>query len=306
MENNLNLYYIFYTAARHQNITLAAKELFISQPAVSKAISKLEESLNTKLFLRNSKGVRLTSEGEILYKQAEHAFLALKNGEEQLIRRKELGIGQLSIGVSSTLCKYVLLPHLQKFIKEYPHIRISIECQSSFHTMEALKNGTADIGFIGEPLTKSTDISFYPVADIQDGFVTTKSYLENLKMRIPMENEDPSVLLSNAVLMMLDKENLTRQYIDRCLKNDDLSQIQMIEVSSMDLLIDFVKIDLGIACVIEEFIREELENRTLIPFPMPFCIPKRKIGFACLKQTNPSASLEEFIQFLQKEQWNIG
>lgn len=308
MENNLNLYYIFYMVAKHQNISLAAKELFISQPAVSKAISKLEENLQTSLFFRSSKGVRLTDEGELLFKQAENAFLALKSGEEQLNRRKELGMGQLSIGVSTTLCKYVLLPYLKEFIKEYPHIRISIECQSSFHTIEALKNGKVDIGLIGEPLNKNTDIDFYPVKEIQDGFVTTESYLENLKKRLPMDSmenkystkNEYSVLLSNAVLMMLDKDNLTRQYIDDCLKNYGLFNAQMIEVSSMDLLIDFVKIDLGIACVIEDFVKKELENGTLIRFPIPFSIPKRKIGFACLKQTNPSSSMNEFMQFLEK------
>ncbi len=305
MEANFNLYYIFYITAKHQNITLAAGELFISQPAVSKAISKLEEQLNTTLFVRNSKGVRLTAEGELLYKQTEYAFQALKSGEENLKRRKELGIGQLSIGVSNTLCKYVLLPHLQKFIKEHPHIRISIACQSSFHTMEALRNGSVDIGLIGEPLTKTGDLSFYPITDIQDGFVATKSYLENLKKRIPEGKETPSVLLSNAVMMMLDKENLTRQYIDGCLKNDGLQNVQMIEISSMDLLIDCAKIDLGVACVIEEFVREELKTGTLIRFPLALTIPKRKIGFACLKQTNPSAPLEEFMQFVKKEQWNI-
>lgn len=303
MENNLNLYYVFYTVAKHQNISLAAKELFISQPAVSKAISKLEENLDTALFLRSSKGVRLTYEGEILYKQTEHAFLAIKSGEEQLTRRKELGMGQLSIGVSNTLCKYVLLPYLEKFIKAYPHIRISIECQSSFHTIEALRNGTVDIGLIGEPLMKSPDIAFYPVTDIQDGFVTTKSYMENLQKRVPLEKSNHTEeLLSHAALMMLDKENLTRQYIDSCLKNYGMTNIQMIEVSSMDLLIDFVKIDLGIACVIEEFVKKELENGTLIRFPIPFPIAKRKIGFACLKQTNPSISMNEFMQFFQKEQ----
>lgn len=299
MENNLNLYYIFYTAAKHQNISLAAKELFISQPAVSKAISKLEENLQTPLFYRSSKGVRLTPEGEILFKQAENAFLALKSGEEQLNRRKELGIGQLSIGVSNTLCKYVLLPYLKDFIKEHPHIRISIECQSSFHTIEALKNGKVDIGLIGDPENKYTDIDFLPVKEIQDGFVTTESYLENLKKRTPSKN-DSEELLSNAVLMMLDKDNLTRQYIDNCLKNYGLSNVQMIEVSSMDLLIDFVKINLGISCVIEDFVKTELENGSLKRFPLPFTIPKRKIGFASLKQTNPSASMNEFIEFLKK------
>ena len=299
MENNLNLYYIFYTAAKHQNISLAAKELFISQPAVSKAISKLEENLQTPLFYRSSKGVRLTPEGEILYKQAENAFLALKSGEEQLNRRKELGMGQLSIGVSNTLCKYVLLPYLKDFIKEYPHIRISIECQSSYHTIEALRNGKVDIGLIGEPENKYTDIEFLPVKEIQDGFVTTESYLENLKKRTPAGN-DSETLLSNAVLMMLDKDNLTRQYIDNCLKNYGLFNVQMIEVSSMDLLIDFVKINLGISCVIEDFVKKELENGTLIRFPLPFSIPKRNIGFASLKQANPSVSMNEFMQFLQK------
>lgn len=299
MENNLNLYYIFYTAAKHQNISLAANELFISQPAVSKAISKLEENLQTPLFYRSSKGVRLTPEGEILFKQAENAFLALKSGEEQLNRRKELGMGQLSIGVSNTLCKYVLLPYLKDFIKEHPHIRISIECQSSFHTIEALKNGKVDIGLIGDPENKYTDIDFLPVKEIQDGFVTTESYLENLKKRTPSKN-DSEELLSNAVLMMLDKDNLTRQYIDNCLKNYGLSNVQMIEVSSMDLLIDFVKINLGISCVIEDFVKTELENGSLKRFPLPFTIPKRKIGFASLKQTNPSASMNEFIEFLKK------
>lgn len=299
MENNLNLYYVFYTAAKHQNISLAAKELFISQPAVSKAVSKLEEHLQTSLFYRSSKGVRLTPEGEILYKQTDSAFSALKAGEEQLSRRKELGMGQLSIGVSNTLCKYILLPYLKDFIKEYPHIQISIECQSSYHTIEALRNGKADIGLIGEPENKNTDIEFIPVKEIQDGFVTTESYMENLKKRTPNGN-DSATLLSNAVLMMLDKDNLTRQYIDNCLKHYGLFHVQMLEVSSMDLLIDFVKINLGISCVIEDFVKEELESGALIRFPLPFSIPKRKIGFASLKQTNPSASMKEFMEFLEK------
>ena len=116
-----------------------------------------------------------------------------------------------------------------------------------------------------------------------------------------IHSDDSTTLLSNAVLMMLDKDNLTRQYIDSCLKNYGLFNVQMIEVSSMDLLIDFVKIDLGIACVIEDFVREELKNNALIHFPLPFSIPKRKIGFACLKQTNPSSSMNEFMQFLEKK-----
>ena len=63
MNQNLSLYQIFYVTARHGNISHAAKELFISQPAISKSIRKLEQSLDVTLFSRNSRGVQLTEEG---------------------------------------------------------------------------------------------------------------------------------------------------------------------------------------------------------------------------------------------------
>ena len=84
MEQNLNLYHIFYTVAKCRNISGAARQLFISQPAISKAISRLEQNLNTVLFLRSSRGVRLTETGELLYRQVESAFQAISQGEEQL------------------------------------------------------------------------------------------------------------------------------------------------------------------------------------------------------------------------------
>lgn len=141
MEQNLNLYHIFYTVAKCRNISGAARQLFISQPAISKAISRLEQNLDTTLFLRSSRGVRLTETGELLFRQVESAFQAISQGEEQLRKVQELGMGHLSIGVSTTLCKYVLLPHLSLFTRENPHIQISISCQSTYQTMEALEKG---------------------------------------------------------------------------------------------------------------------------------------------------------------------
>ena len=122
MYQNLSSYRIFYTVANTKNISKAAKELYISQPAISKSIQKLEESLGTKLFERSSRGVALTDSGELLYTHVKSAFETLSIGEDRLRRSIELGIGHLTIGVSSTLCKYVLLPYLKEFIKENPHI----------------------------------------------------------------------------------------------------------------------------------------------------------------------------------------
>ena len=118
MEQNLSSYRIFYVVAEKGNISKAAKELYISQPAISKSIQKLEDNLGVRLFDRSSRGVTLTPEGELLYTHVKSAFETLTVGEDRLRRSIALGIGNLSIGASSTLCKYVLLPYLKEFIKQ--------------------------------------------------------------------------------------------------------------------------------------------------------------------------------------------
>lgn len=72
-------------------------------------------------------------------------------GEEKLKRSIELGVGHLKIGVSSTLCKYLLLPYLKEFIRQNPHISISISCQSTNDTLKLLEDNKIDIGLIGKP-----------------------------------------------------------------------------------------------------------------------------------------------------------
>ena len=147
MTQNLSSYWIFYTVANAGNISKAAKELYISQPAISKSIQKLEESLNCKLFSRSSRGVILTDEGNLLYDHVKDAFETLNIGEDKLKRSIELGVGHLQIGVSSTLCKYMLLPILSEFIHQNPQYHLNnqnedslscqffqlILCQSCFH-----------------------------------------------------------------------------------------------------------------------------------------------------------------------------
>ena len=296
MEQNLNLYHIFATVAKCRNISAAARELYISQPAISKAISRLESNLNTSLFVRSSRGVKLTESGEILYHQVETAFSAISQGEEQLRKIHELGIGHLSIGVSSTLCKYVLLPYLSNFTKENPHIQISISCQSSYQTFQALENGSVDIGLVGE-YEKQDKIEFVPLMEIQDCFVCTQRYLDNLYKRFSFSVlNDSSEILSHANLMLLDKENITRQYVEKYLFSEHISAAQTLEVTSMDLLIEFARIDLGVACVIRNFIQEDLDCGRLIELPLPIAIPPRRIGFAF---SNNSARTSAFNKFTE-------
>ncbi len=289
MEQNLSLYYVFHTVAKKGSISHAAKELYISQPAISKSIQKLEDNLNTTLFKRSSRGVTLTADGEILFQHTRDAFDTLEEGEEILARHHALGVDQLRIGVSTTLCKYILLPHLQRFIKAYPHVKISISCQSTYQTLTLLEENKIDIGLVGEPAIQK-GFYFHPLQKIQDIFVTTTAYLEHLELR--SGNGD---LFQTATFMMLDEENITRQYINRVFLEHGVEFSNILEVSTMDLLIEFSKIGMGAACVIQEFVQEELDRGDLITLPLGLTFSPRQIGFACRKHEQANPVIQHFL-----------
>lgn len=294
MNQNLSSYRIFYTVANAGNISKAAKELYISQPAISKSIQKLEESLGCKLFSRSSRGVVLTEEGNLLYGHVRDAFETLTLGEDKLKRSIELGVGHLRIGVSTTLCKYMLLPYLKEFIKRNPHISISINCQSTNETLKLLDDNKIDIGLIGKP-DNLKNIQFYYLDNIKDIFVATGDYLSHLSQRGIKEDE----ILQNSTLMLLDKNNMTRQYIDDYLQENQITVADSIDISNMDLLIDFAKIGVGVACVIKSFVKKELENGTLTEIPLGIPIHEREVGFAYKSNLKPSKSLQTFIDFYE-------
>lgn len=284
MEQNLNLYQIFYEVAGCRNFSVAAKKLFISQPAVSKSILKLEENLNTILFHRSSRGVTLTPEGEILYQHVEKALHALQAGEDQLRSVSQQGIQRLSIGVSTTLCKYILLPLLKSFIAENPNIKITISCQSTFETITSLQKGNIDVGLVGIPSqtisSQTHDITYLPLKTIEDIFVSTDAYLTPFLHQYGGELHESKLFLQEASFIMLDKENISRKHADTFFSIHHLEPHNIIEVNNMDLSIEFARAGLGIACVISDFVENDIKKGTLRELKLGHKVPKRQIGLA--------------------------
>ena len=295
MDQNLSQYRIFYAVAKAGNISKAAKELYISQPAISKSISKLEDSLNTTLFTRNSRGVQLTEEGQVLFEHTQAAFDELNIGEQELKRIREFNLGHIRIGVSNTLCRFIMVTYLKGFIEKYPHIKITIESQSTTHTLSMLDQQRIDIGLVAEPRPQK-NLVFLPVMEIEDIFVATPSYLENLRLR---EGADADVFQVGNI-MLLDKNNLTRNYIDDYMSHSHITANSLLEVTTLDLLIEFARIGLGIGCVIKEFVKDDLESGRLVEVPLDTPIHKRTIGFA-YHSNRTSKALETFIDFCRTE-----
>lgn len=295
MEQNLSQYKIFYEVAKAGNISKAAKELYISQPAISKSISKLEDSLGTTLFNRNSRGVQLTEEGRVLFEHTSAAFEALSQGEQELKRIRNFHMGHIRIGVSNTLCRFIMLSYLKGFIEQYPHMKITIESQSTTHTLSMLEQQRIDIGLVAEPKAQK-HLTFLPVMDIEDVFVAAPNYLENLKLR---EGPDADVFQTGNV-MLLDRNNITRHYIDDYMNINHIEANNLLEVTTMDLLIEFAKIGLGVGCVIKEFVKDDLKSGALIQLEPGTPIHKRTIGFV-YHSNRSSKALDTFIQFCQQQ-----
>lgn len=296
MEQHLAQYRIFFEVAKAGSISKAAKLLYISQPAISKSILRLEENLEIALFTRTSKGVSLTPEGQIFYEYLQNAFSAIEAGETHLAKIKQFNIGKITVGTSNTLCKYILLPYLNRFMKENPHTMVSIFTQSSDETSFLLSENKIDIGLVAKP-ARTQSMSYIDIMEIHDIFVASPAYLSSLK-HIFNNNFDP---LRDGNIMMLDKNNATRRFIDSCIEGSKLQLNQSIETGNMELLIEFAKTGIGIACVIKEFIQKELEEGTLIEIEMPpdLYIPKREIVFL-YDEKNFNPSLIKFISMIKE------
>ncbi len=285
---HLELYKIFYYVAQYKNITHAANALYLSQPAVSKSIKKLESISNCTLFTRSQKGVSLTSEGEILYEYIQKAFYYLNGGEQVIKRLNDLENGSVRIGISNTLCKYFLLPHLERFHQAYPHISIKILNQPTPDTCALLEDGTIDFGIVSSPYHE-LEFHYVRLMTVQDIFISNKPGLPD---PLPIQK------ITDLPLMLMEKQNQSRIFIDDFLYQNGITIKPEIEVGSMEFLIDFAKIGIGSAFVIKEFVLDELENSLLYEIPILPQPPPREIGIITKDQRPISKASRRFIQCL--------
>lgn len=305
MEQNLNQYRIFYSVAQAGSISKASERLYISQPAVSKSISKLEESLDAVLLKRSRKGITLTEEGRTLFEQLSIAFAAIEAGEKKIKNLHDLGIGKIKIGVSACLCRYILVPFLKGFIEENPHVRITIDNQSSAKTIKLLEQGKIDAALVVKQQGEEFGEDFVPVNELEDIFVATSTYIDNLKMRIGIPDADTPTLLENANLMLLDEENVSRVFVDNYLNQNGIEVNKFLEVTNMDLLIEFAKIGMGVSCVIKEVAEKELDEGSITELPLDLPMNKRTVGFVFPKENLAVPTVSNFRKFVLENKERI-
>jgi len=244
MDINYELYKVFYHVANTLSFSEASKQLFISQSAVSQSVKVLEKKLNQPLFIRSTKRVQLTPEGEILLKHIEPAMNLIKQGENQLLEANTLNGGQLRIGASDTICRYYLVNYLKEFHRQYPNVHIKVTNQTSIECTKLLASGQVDFCITNYPnsgLSNTQNIRV--IHEFYDVFVTNGEYAAILGRKTTLK------ALQQYPILMLDRKSTTSEFLHSMFQRHQLDLVPEIELSSNDLLIDLARIGLGIAFV---------------------------------------------------------
>lgn len=294
MDINFELYKVFYYVAKYLSFSKASEELFITQSAISQSVKLLEEKLKCKLFFRNTKRVKLTREGTILFEHIEKAFNFIKSGERTLDEINSLSQGEIRIGASDTICKYYLMPYIKSFNQTYPGIKIHLTNRTSPKCIELLKKGSVDLSVINIPENCNiNNISIIPTKKVEDVFIANLNFKELKNRKVSLKE------LENYPLIVLERNSTTREYFDSIMSKNNVLIKPEIELGSIDILIEMAKIGLGIAFVPYECVRQQLSTGDVFMLDIEEGIPERNLGFLTHSKIPLPLAASKFVELLE-------
>ncbi|MCI8297533.1 MAG: LysR family transcriptional regulator [Lachnospiraceae bacterium] len=291
MDINYELYKVFYHVAVTLSFSEASKQLFISQSAVSQSIKVLEKKLDQPLFIRSTKHVQLTPEGEILLKHVEPAVNLIRKGENQLLEANTLNGGQLRIGASDTICRYYLVDYLKAFHLRYPNVHIKVTNNTSIECAHLLENGQVDLIVTNYPnsgLSNTQNIRM--INEFHDVFVADRSHFPPAEKKLTLKE------LQTYPILMLDRKSTTSEFLHRMFQRSQLDLVPEIELSSNDLLIDLARIGLGVAFV-PDFCLPQKEDQLYV-LDLEESLPARQMVVAYKENIPLSQAARQFIDML--------
>ncbi|MDR1070004.1 MAG: LysR family transcriptional regulator, partial [Gracilibacteraceae bacterium] len=253
------------------NISMAARELFLAQSTVSRTVQNLEQELGCKLLVRSTQGVRLTDEGEILYRHLKAAFMHIRVAEERLDNIQRLNEGILRIGASELTLEFYLLPFLEKLKREHPKISLQLSYSNPERAVTDLNSGLLDIAVLASPLIESGSIWTFPIMDIDYTLVGGPGFSE-LKDGVH-ELRD----LMEYPFICMEKGMSVRMYADKMAQGIGAVLRPECEVGSMPLLISMVQVNLGLGFAPAPHVQSALEAGTLFPIRLKEKLPRESI-----------------------------
>ena len=297
--------------AEYSNITHAANELCLTQPCVTKSIQNLENQLGFQLFIRTRRGVKLTADGAVLFRQIQPACKIFLSAEDGISRKRYLERGTVRISSNDLVVKLILLPVLEKYREYYPNVSISITRTPPADVAAALAQGTLDLALEFDMDMNSSgdseeqDLSIVNVSAVRSSEISTTvlgtwydlpivgpnlAFLSRTELTVPDLFEYPLIIPS--------QDTVAKAYYLSLFKERGLNRKVEIEASGVDRRILLTEQNMGISFMPRECVQSEIVEKKLFPLKLNEKLLERKLLLMTCKNRTQSSAARTFCQML--------
>jgi len=289
----------FVALARTGSFTLAAKELFLSQSAVSHSMKALESDVGCRLFDRMGKKVLLTQAGESLLHHTDkimHEMAAARAGLEQL---GKWGAGRLRIGASTTACQYIVPAVLREFKERFPKCRIAIEPGDTLEAVELVRENKVDLAITMEPRNEE-QFEFHPL------FTDELTFLVGAMHPWASEGHVVRSEIPKQSYVLYNKNSYTFRMVRDYFNQEDMVLNTVIELGSMEAIKELVKLGLGVSILAPWIAQKEIQEKSLVAFPLGRRKMKRSWGVIHWRGRRLSLAEETFLSLCKAATADLG
>ncbi len=290
----------FAALARRGSFTLAAKDLFLTQSAVSHAIKALEADVGCRLLDRLGRRVRLTQAGEQFLRHTESILREMETARTDLATVAKWGHGRLRVGAGITPCQYILPAALREFRQRYPDCVIRVEPGDHRHQLELLRGGHTDLAIILQPAPGLSDFAFAPLFQDVLRFIVAPQHRWAKLGRVPPD------AVESETLVLPPQTSQTFRLVREYFREERITLSNFIELENVEASKELVKIGLGVGVLAPWTVRADLESGSLVSLPLGARPLPRTWGVAHLRGRRLAFAEETFIGFCQRVSAGFG
>ena len=290
---NFNQLRIFYRAAKNLNFTAAAKDLFITQPAVTFQVKSFEEYCNLKLFKKRGRKIYLTDEGKTLYEYAEKIFRYEKEIENAIDEMRELKRGVLRLGTTKAYARYFMPLMITTFHKNFPNIKIQLNEGSSAEMIYSLVDFKNEVAIIAKAIDHP-EVNFFPFSKEEMALIVAPDHLLTKKKAISFRE------LAKVPFIMKENGSGTRKLVEELFAKEKCSPNILMETGNTELIKQLVQRGEGVSFLVREAVAAELKDRSLIDMPVKGSKIFLDVSIAYLKGQVLSPPARAFVDTLTK------
>lgn len=293
---DFELYKLFYTVAKYGSLSKAANELFISQPAASQSLRRLETLLDTPLFDRLNHGMKLSAQGgEIIFDDVEQAVKLLYGAQQKLAALKQNATGTIRIGASETIFQYILSEKIVMYNELFPQVKIDLISDVSPKIITLMKKNECDIGFLNLPVVTDEDIVIEKsIAFLNDIFIAGERFSALKDKELSVKD------LQKYPLLLMEEHTVSREAVDHYGTSHGVCFKPAVEINSWGFMKQLVANGMGIGCIPREYSGNKLANGSIFELNVNPAMPVRSVGMALPEKVNMTFALQSFINLFSE------